>query len=284
MLKINSLIILAVLFTCRIISAQEKRQIALTLDDMPAAYFGTPDTLLKKESFIRILNTLSEYKIPAMGFVTSKNIFPGSEKLLEKFVEKGNLIGNHTHNHLDLNKVSSSDYIKDILECEKYISKYVKGKKYFRYSLLHRGNTIEKRDSVYKFLKENKYVIVPVSIDNDEWKYNQLFADAILTGDTLKANQIGADYINHMIDMTSHFDSLAFSIVNRNIKHILLLHSNYINSLYLKTLIEWYLKSGWEFISIDEALKDPIYKMKESYIGKRGLSYIKRLLYPPENN
>ena len=217
-----------------------------------------------------------------MGFVTSKNIYPGSEKLLDEFVNRGHQIGNHTHSHFDLNNVICTDYMKDILECEKYISKYQTDNKYFRYALLHRGNTLEKRDSIYKFLDENKYIIVPVSIDNDEWKYNQLFIKALLEDDTLKAGRIGKDYINHMIDMTYHFDSLAYSIVNRNIEHILLLHLNYINSFYLGKLLEWYVNSGWEFISVDDALLDPIYSMKESYLGERGLSYIKRILYPPE--
>ena len=280
----NFFIFLFIIFSFFNSQAQSKKQIAMTLDDLPASYFGIPDTSLKNRSFIKIMSTLQKFNVRVMGFVTSRNLYPESERLLEKFVENGNQIGNHTHSHLDLNQTSSRDYINDILECQKYISKYINGKKYFRYSLLHRGNTIAKRDSVYSFLHSNYFTIVPVSIDNDEWKYNQLFADAMKANDTVKARQIATDYINHMIKMTNYFDSLSNSIVHRNIKHILLLHLNYINAIYLEDLLNWYVTSGWEFISVDEALTDPIYKMKETYIGKRGLSYIKRILYPPETD
>ena len=122
-----------------------------------------------------------------------------------------------------------------------------------------------------------KLVGLPVTIDNDEWKYNKSYLDALSEGDKKKAAEVGAAYLDHMMEMTDHFVAIAKEKTGGQIKHILLLHMNQLNADYLDALLARYLKRGWKFITVAEAMKDPVYKKKDEYVGPNGISFLKRI-------
>jgi hypothetical protein len=64
--------------------------------------------------------------------------------------------------------------------------------------------------------------------------------------------------------------------LGRNIKHILLLHSNAINADHLDELAERYKKLGYSFISMASALTDPAYQKKITEYNNWGISWIDR--------
>jgi hypothetical protein len=49
---------------------------------------------------------------------------------------------------------------------------------YFRYPFLRQGNTIEKRDAVLSWMASRGIVVAPVTIDNNDYEYNQRLVDA----------------------------------------------------------------------------------------------------------
>lgn len=85
-------------------SAEESPKIALTFDDGPNAKY-TP----------LLLDGLRERNIRASFFVIGENI-DGNEDILQQMLKDGHLIGNHTWDHVQLNKVPSQ---KARLEIEK---------------------------------------------------------------------------------------------------------------------------------------------------------------------
>lgn len=54
------------------------------------------------------------------------------------------------------------------------------------------------------------------------------------------------------------FQDLSQRAPGRDVPHILLLHMNRINADHLGTLLDWYASEGWTFITVAEALKDPL--------------------------
>lgn len=143
--------------------------------------------------------------------------------------------------------------------------------------MLHRGDTEQKHDDVLNYLKNKMYIIVPVTIDNDEWLFNQNYVEALKQNDHIKMLEIGEAYLDHMKTETKRNVDLAYEKFKRSVKHILLIHMNVINSVYLEDLLSWYQREGWEFISVPEALKDPIYSEKDHYIGNKGWSWLRRI-------
>lgn len=77
-------------------SVKEKPMVALTFDDGPSRKY-TPE----------LLDGLKEKGIHATFFLMGKNI-EGNEELVKRIQEEGHLIGNHTYNHVQLNKISAA--------------------------------------------------------------------------------------------------------------------------------------------------------------------------------
>ncbi|MDO4275531.1 MAG: polysaccharide deacetylase family protein [Eubacteriales bacterium] len=80
----------------------EHPKVALTFDDGPSAKY-TP----------QLLDGLKERGIHATFFLMGKNIV-GNEQLVKRIQDEGHLIGNHTYNHVQLNKISEAKAKEEI--------------------------------------------------------------------------------------------------------------------------------------------------------------------------
>jgi peptidoglycan-N-acetylglucosamine deacetylase len=271
------IIILLSIICSQSIFSQNRKQVAITIDDLPALSHGLIDFQNQEAYFGRILETLSKYNISVTGFAVGHLITRQNSNLIRNFLKSGHSIGNHTFSHTDLNKMSAKDFILDIEKNQKLLQAYQPEIKYFRYPMLHRGNTVKKHDSVYNYLKNNGYTIVPVTIDTDEADYNIAFVKSFFGNTKSNADSIGNAYINHMIAKSLEYEKRGYEIAGRGINHILLIHMNFINSFYLDYLVSWYKNNGWEIVSLEAALTDPIYNMKDIYIGQKGVSWLERI-------
>lgn len=82
----------------QLVEAQlEAPEIALTFDDGPSAQYSSI-----------LLDGLKERGVQASFFLVGRNI-EGNEELVKRMYEEGHLIGNHTYNHVQLNKMSRTD-------------------------------------------------------------------------------------------------------------------------------------------------------------------------------
>ena len=253
------------------------KEVAITIDDLPFVRASAFTTEKLHKMFTNILEVLAHHKIKIVGFTIGRIENDQTKGLMGQLVADGHLVGNHTYSHPDYNKTPIGRYITDIEKGEKAIIQWANNRRYFRYPMLHRGNTFEKLEAVKKYLQRKSYTIVPVTIDNDEWIYNRDFMKAKRNGNIAKAKEIGISYLKHMKEKTAYFERLAHDLLGREVRHILLLHMNQLNAEYLRSLLDWYNDNGWSFITIEKALKDPVYSMKDKYIGNNGISWLKRI-------
>ncbi len=49
---------------------------------------------------------------------------------------------------------------------------------------------------------------------------------------------------------------------------------NKLNADHLGALLDWYYTAGWNFITVQEALEDPVYATAGRYAGPKGLSQV----------
>jgi peptidoglycan-N-acetylglucosamine deacetylase len=264
------------LLICLAGSANAEKQVAITIDDLPFQYGRFLPESIEGEKFRAVLAAFHKHHIQVFGFVISSRIDTRRSELLNEFKAGGHIIANHTFTHPDLNTTTADWYINDILKGDSAIAKWVDGVKYFRYPYLHQGPTQAKYDSVAEFLRKGSYVNVPVSIDDDDWLFNKHYTAALNDKDSVKADSIGEAYLIHMSEKTNLFDSVAVAMLGRDIKHILLIHMNEINADYLDRLLSWYEEQGWHIITPQEALTDSLYKMRDTYIGTNGTSWLLR--------
>ena len=257
-------------------SSSAQKQLAVTIDDLPFLYGRWLPEGQEQEKFRHILHVLKKHDIKATVFVVGSRVGEQWEPVLDELVADGHTLGNHSFTHPDLNETAVHWYIQDIARCDSVIAPWRDSVRYFRYPYLHRGATAEKYDAVRAYLDKNNYTIVPVTIDNDDWRFNRDYADAMKHHDTSEARSIGAAYLDHMKERTAYFDQIAEVEYQQPVKHILILHMNELNSVYLDELLTWYEQHGWRFITVQEALSDRVYAEPEPYRGTNGISWLLR--------
>lgn len=247
----------SVLFT--IISLQSyAKNIALSFDD------GVNPTTNKQALNINnsILHQLHTAKIQSIIFPSYIKIGDTAGKaLIADWGHQGHLIGNHSAYHQNLNKqeISSEAYIQSIQINEQIFKDLPNYTYLYRFPFLKEGNTVEKRDAVQNWLKENHYKHGAVSIDASDWFYNLKYLEYVKNKDNSKVTLLKQAYLQHLLDRAQYYDNLAIKILGRSPDHVLLLHTNAINSAFLNDVIEQFKLNGWTFISAQQAFKDPLY-------------------------
>jgi hypothetical protein len=65
-------------------------------------------------------------------------------------------------------------------------------------------------------------------------------------------------------------------VVGREFPQVLLLHANHLNAELAPRLLAMLKQRGYQFISLEEAFRDPAYRLPNNYAGPGGFSWIHR--------
>ena len=273
------------------------RRVAFTFDDLPGVGAGCDASAIGAMNR-KLVGTILKHEIPALGLVNDHNMCEASRarvgSIYEIWLNAGLELGNHTASHRDFNRLPLEEFQADTLLGEKtlrpLLAKRGKTPRYFRYPFLRSGLEMEKKRAFESFLKKHGYVSAPVTIDNDEYVYANVYRRAMQRGDKTVANRVADDYIRYMESMFAFYENLSQSTLGYELPQILLLHVNHLNADHLGRLVAMAKRRGYRFISIDEALRDPAYKRGDPYVGPKGLSWLQRWTLaegkpiPPEND
>ncbi|MEM9580957.1 MAG: polysaccharide deacetylase family protein [Pseudomonadota bacterium] len=263
------------LFSAGLVRAQE---IAITIDDLPYVMASRTSPAEGLGIARAVIDALATHDIKAVGFAIGNQITPQTRPVIAAFAEAGHKIGNHSWSHPDYGTLSKRAFRRETRRTDRALAEWMTDPKFYRFPYLREGETEAAKQAADTVLRQFGYRNVPVTIDNDEWRFNADYMDALEAGDTRAAAQIASDYIAHMQERTVFFQALADKAVGRDVAHILLLHMNKINADHLGTLLDWYAASGWTFVSVQDALEDPFYALPDLYAGPRGLSQIERVM------
>lgn len=267
-----------------LLSFGQKNKVCFSFDDLPVVSYGITDTCFQKKLMDKLILSLKNNKIPAIGFVNETKLYDNQGiiqfqvELLNTWAKNGLDLGNHTYSHPDYNTTSFNDFSRDILKGET-ITKHIlndknKSLKYFRHPFLHVGDTKVKADSLSNFLSERGYIVAPVTIDNEDYLFALAYKRAKVKADTTMMIKIGHDYLNYMESKLKYYEKQAKILFGRNINQILLLHASSINSDFVDSLAFVFRKNNYDFVGMDQALKDDVYKTNITVYGKSGISWI----------
>jgi peptidoglycan-N-acetylglucosamine deacetylase len=271
------LVLVALLATAISVAGQRSKQMAITLDDLPFGYARTLTIEQQRDAVARVLATLARHHITATMFVIGGGLTDQNRGFIDAVTKAGHIIGNHSFSHRDLGTVSIEDYVLDIQKGADAIAPWLTGTHYFRYPFLRQGNTVEKRDAVLGWMALRGIRPAPVTMDNNDFVYNQRLVDAYAEG---RSVDVRDEYLDHMMEMAAYYDAKGRARMGRPIKHVLLLHMNYLNSLYLDDLLQRFRDDDWSFITFEEALKDEVYSLKYDYVGVQGAGHLDAIKAP----
>lgn len=265
--------------------------VAITMDNpnIDESQLITPEIRDKK-----ILATLRKSNLKIILFAQGEQIDnPQGDALLKRWNDAGHIIGNHTYSHLNINNISEKEYEQDTLKNEKLLQAYSNFKKIFRFPYLKEGNTLAKRDEFRKFLHDYNYQNGSVTIDASDWYISERLEKRLSQDPSAYLPPYKDYYLQHIWNRAQYYDGLAQEVLGRSPDHILLLHHNLLNSLFLGDIIQMFIDKGWKVINADQAFQDPVFKMMpktlpagESLIwslAKQTGVYDDKLRYPGED-
>ena len=247
--------------------------IAITLDDLPFVNrLGPGDA--RDRATARILAALARHHVPATGFVVCGR---AGRELLAQWIDAGFELGNHSMTHPHLDRLDLETFRREVCDCRDTLTALTgKRPRWFRYPFLQEGRTLGRRDSALAIVRACGQDIGQVSVDTGEWALVTPYADALDAGDRERAARIGQAYVDHLMAAIRHYRAIAAQRAGRDIGYVLLLHANALAADHLDALLTEIEKEGARFVSLADALADPIYQEPDAYAGPIGLSWLYR--------
>jgi len=284
-MKLKTTFLLFLLLATISTFAQQK-MVAVTIDDLPFVRIGSFTNRALIGRTIMMLDTLQKYNSPATGFVNLSKVYKEDKldstrfNLLRLWLTKGFDLGSHTFSHPDYNVVLYRDFIADIEKNEPLMNKILKEKNkslvYFRHPFLHRGNNKAKADSLAEYLRKRNYVETPVTIDNAEWIFAAAYDSVLKTHNEEVIAEVGNEYIKYMEAKVRYYEGQSQKLFGSNIRQILLIHANSLNSDYMGKLLQMFVRNSYSFVTLETALKDDLYKTEDQYYRNGGISWLDR--------
>ncbi|HTF19978.1 MAG TPA: polysaccharide deacetylase family protein [Chryseolinea sp.] len=273
------LIIVGVVFCATVIHAQKK--VSITIDDVPNA------GLYASEGFrSRLLHQIDSMKLPVAIFINEVRIFDVDEadkslNLFDEWIGSPNVtIGNHGYQHRMYSSEGIDSFKIDVLQGEAISKplarKYDKGENYYRFPYNDLGKDAAEHKQAADFLASRGYTITPFTVHSDDWLVTQLYAHYKAQGRTKDAQRIGQAFVEFTLKNFEYIESITDKKLARNVSQIYLMHDNLLNADYLGELITALKKRGYSFITLDEAMKDAVYKQQDYYELRHGISWVYR--------
>ncbi len=258
------------------------REIAITIDDLPAAGGGTSGGEII-EMTSKLLGTLRDQKVPAVGFVNEKKLYKFGEvddriKALSMWPEYGFELGNHTYSHASLSRVALKDWEEEVVRGETVTAMLLNQNhmklRYFRHPYLDTGRDLETRRQAEAFLVSRGYRIAPVTMDAWDWMYAGVYEDARKRGDAALQQQLVGSYLSYTGQVFDYYEKFSKDLLGYEPKQILLLHGNWLEADHIGELLDLLRKRGYRFVSLQDALSDSAYSMPDEFVGEEGTNWI----------
>jgi peptidoglycan/xylan/chitin deacetylase (PgdA/CDA1 family) len=266
--------------------AARRRQVAVTFDDLPFTGDGGRTSVGDLRKFTsKLLSTFAANKIPAVGFVNERKLQREGERdarvgLLKMWTDAGYELGNHTFAHASFYRTPLAAFEQQVIDGEPVTRALLAERglklRYFRHPYLNTGPDLKTKEAFEKFLAARGYRVAPVTVDNAEWIFAAAYAKALQDGDRETAKRIADEYVPYMEEMFDFYERMSAELFGREIAQTLLVHANALNADHFDRIAAMLKRRGYEFVTLDEALKDKAYEHRDAYTGAMGISWLQR--------
>jgi peptidoglycan/xylan/chitin deacetylase (PgdA/CDA1 family) len=263
------------------------RRVAVTFDDLPQTGGGFADGASVVENNRKIVAALRASRIPAVGFVNERQLKAEGQAeerraALRLWAEAGLELGNHTYAHRSFYNTPLAEFQQEVVRGEPFTRGLMEARggrlRYFRHPFLNTGRTLADKRAFERFLAGRGYEVAPVTHDNMEWIFAREYAKALAAKDAGKARRVAAEYVPYMEEVFEFYEKLSVELFGREIPQVLLVHANLLNGDHFPALAEMMRRRGYQFVTLEEALRDEAYRHEDAYVGPVGISWLQRWL------
>ena len=255
-------------------SVSSDKRIAITIDDLP---LNGPEIGLERMRSMtkRLVYSIRKNRVPVVGFVNESRIYSTGEAdsriaLLKYWIDGGVELGNHTYSHLGFKGTPIGQYEDDFVRGDTVTKTLMKAsgrpERFYRHPFLQMGDSAELEDAFEAFIASRGYKIAPVTIDSLDWLMLAAYRRAADAHDDKMMRHVSDDYLKYVDGKFEYCEEASQSMFGRPISQILLLHANELNADNFDRLIDLIRSRHYQFVSLEEALKDPVYKRPEKYV------------------
>lgn len=255
------------------------KEIALTFDDIPMP----KGRIFSREERINVfIEKLASRNIQAAFFCVGSYIQEKEGTIcIDKLAKESQLLANHSMHHRSFSTMTLEEISDDIDQTQKIIAHYPSAKKWFRFPYLdfgnreERGGTDAKKEAIFALLRNKGYLHGFVTINTFDWQLDKRLQDALREGKKVHYDRLLKVYLELLSEWIHDQGIVWKNVVKREIPHVLLLHGNDINALFLNEIVTFLKKDGWTIISPSIAFHDPFLSQ-----GPLGDLHVQRLGKP----
>lgn len=238
-------------------------EVAFTFDDLPA-HGPLPPGMARPEPVHSILATLKREKMPPIyGFVNGFRVarYPYQIHILEAWHAAGEPLGSHTWSHPEFDKLTVPQYEANILRDEPILRRVDPDGDWhwFRFPYLEEGNTVERREELRAWLAQHGYRIAEVSMDFQDYNWNEPYERCAAKHDDSAIHSLHDSYLASADEAIRVYRQIAQTLYHRDVPYVLLLHVGAFDAHMLPDLIALFRSRGFSFVTLPQAMADPIY-------------------------
>jgi peptidoglycan/xylan/chitin deacetylase (PgdA/CDA1 family) len=263
------------------------RRVAVTIDDLPAGGPWRFDVSVVDSMTAELLAALGRHRVPAIGFVIGAKVAgpdggpdPARVAVLERWLDAGLELGNHSYSHHDLHRVPVEVYVRDALRGDSLVRSVLVPRgaapRFFRHPLLHTGQDAATRRTLEDSLAAHGYRVAPVTIDNYDYLFANAYDQARAAQDGGTMRRIEREYLAYMQRVVVYYETQSVALLGREVAQTLLLHANALNARTFDAFATWLAARGYGFVSLETALEDPAYGSPDEYYGPGGITWLHR--------
>ena len=189
-------------------------------------------------------------------------------------------IGNHTFSHESPNDVGADGYIAEIDRGDTLTRPMAlrlgKPMIWFRHPYLETGAPEAVKKKIEAWLEAHHYRIAPVTMENSDWMFAEVYDDAIAHKDDSKAMAIRQAYLDYTDRMITWYQSASRALFNRDFSFVFLLHVTRLNADSMDEFAKLLNKHKLKAVTLEKAMRDPAYSLTDTYVGKEGVEWLER--------
>ena len=188
-----------------------------------------------------------------------------------------------TYDHPDLNQIGAEGFIANIAKQERLLatlsdySPLLKKRFMFRYPFLDEGDTLEKRNAVRMYLATNAYRIAEVTTDYHDWAWSAAYTRCLNQHNRQSVAWLKTHVVESADEHLRESNAISKRLFDRRIPQILLVHDNSFDLLTLDAILNRWRAQGIVFISLENALADPIYQINPNLAYKDGRNFLAQI-------
>jgi hypothetical protein len=258
-------------------------KVALTMDDLPVwPHDPYPEGFSAESITDALVRALAKAGISGVfAFSNSWALVrdPTLARVLDRWVQAGHHVANHTHRHPIIHDVSAEAYEEEIALAEKHLDPWLSQapRKFFRYTLNLWGDTEEKVRKVKAYLDAKGYSVAEVTTWFYEWDWNHAYWNCLLTSDRDGIDFLKRTFLEFSLAQLKYDHEEATKWFGREISGVILAHNVPFFAEVAEDFFGRLRSEGVEFIPLTEAAADPVYQGAASLVSTRFLVYHQKL-------